>query len=137
MSRWSLPDRRTAGIAKRGRGATVRGAGALLLSFAAMAVMGAAVAREWPWPAASEPLQQAQTSTLITVAETPPLAAATTGVDIRIADLMAGTSELAGVAPRPATSGIGSDVERDLFSNDVPLNAPDAPPPENEKQYLY
>ena len=134
-----MPERRTAGIARRSRGATVRGAGALLLSFAAMAIMGAAVAREWrpPWLAASgESLQQAQTSTLITVTETPPAQEATTGVDIRIADLMAGASELAGVAPRPATSGIGSDVERDLFSNDVPLNAPDARP-ENDKQYLY
>jgi hypothetical protein len=134
-----LPERRTAGIAGRGRGATVRGAGVLLLSFAVMAIIGAAAAREWrsPWRTAGVPLQQAQTSTLITVAETPPAGAEATGVDIRIADLMAGGSELAGVAPRPATSGIGSDVELDLFSNEVPLNAPDAPAPENDKEYLY
>jgi hypothetical protein len=132
-----LPERRTAGIARRGRAATVRGAGALLLSLAAMAIMGAAVAREWRSPWTGKSVQQAQTSTLITVAETLPTAEETTGVDIRIADLMAGGSELAGVAPRPATSGIGSDVERDLFSNGMPLNAPDAPPPEHDGDYLY
>lgn len=111
----------------------------LLLSFAVMAIVGAATAREWrsPWRAAGLSLQQAQASTLITVAETSPAGEEATGVDIRIADLMAGGSELAGVAPRPATSGIGSDVERDLFSNDVPLNAPSEPSPEDDKQYLY
>jgi hypothetical protein len=55
-----------------------------------------------------------------------------TGVDISIADLLAGGSVLAGVAPRPATSGIGGDLERDLFATGQPLNAPDSPPPEND-----
>jgi hypothetical protein len=55
-----------------------------------------------------------------------------TGVDIRTADLLAGGSVLAGVAPRPASSGIGANLERDLFASGVPLNAPILPPPEND-----
>ncbi|HKY95363.1 MAG TPA: hypothetical protein VJL84_08655 [Kiloniellales bacterium] len=103
-----------------------------------MTTMGSAAAREWrpPW-APFEQAQPAQPSTLITVAETHSATDEATGVDISIADLMAGGSELAGVAPRPATSGIGSDVERDLFSDGVPLNAPSEPPPEADPQLLY
>jgi hypothetical protein len=55
-----------------------------------------------------------------------------TSVDIRTADLLAGGSVLAGVAPRPATSGIGANLERDLFASGVPLNAPILPPAEND-----
>lgn len=99
--------------------------------------MGTAVAREWrsPWSTAHERGTRTGDTTLIVVTEAPPVPQPGTGVDITIADLMAGGSELAGVAPRPATSGIGSDVERDLFSDSVPLNAPDAPP-DGDEQYL-
>ena len=75
---------------------------------------------------------------LIVVTETAPKTDRAAGVDISMADLMADGSELAGVAPRTATSGIGSDVELDLFSDGVPLNAPNAPAPENDpRDFLY
>lgn len=101
------------------------------LAFAATAMLGSAVAREWLAPPEPGP------ATSITVSETAPDGDETIGVDIRIADLMATGSELSGVAPRTATSGIGSDVDRDLFSDGTPRNATSAPPPEDDQQYLY
>jgi hypothetical protein len=59
------------------------------------------------------------------------------GVDIRIADLLAGGSVLAGVLPRPATSGIGADLERDLFESGAPLNVPDSSSSENDPSLSY
>ena len=125
-----MPERQAAGGVGRRSGWVVQGGAVLLLSFAAMALPGSATAREW-----LAPVHQPAPS--ITVADTPDDSAEAIGVDISIADLMADGSELSGVAPRTATSGIGSDVERDLFSDGTPLNAKGQPPPEDDQQYLY
>jgi hypothetical protein len=123
-----LPDRQAVGIAKRGRRGSVRwslGLTTLLL-----------VQLAAPLPAAE--LDETAEAVEAALAETPEAAnGAGTGVDIRIADLLAGGSVLAGVAPRPATSGIGADLERDLFASGAPLNAPVAPPPENDPLPSY
>jgi len=63
------------------------------------------------------------------------VAAEVVGIDIRIADLLAEGSELAGVAPRAATSGIGSDVERDLFADGPPSGPPEVE--QAAEQLLY
>jgi len=135
-----LPDRRTVGSAVEKQSKRTGRRLAFLILVGVTAAAGSAPAREWraPWVGVVAPSPPAAPAPVIVVTETAPEADQAAGVDISMADLMAGGSELAGVAPRAATSGIGSDVERDLFTDGVPLNAPDAPAPENDpRDFLY
>jgi hypothetical protein len=118
-----LPEKRAAGFAKPGVGWTFRwplGLTALLLALLATPLPAAELEESSPSP--DDGLAGAAEST----------ASGGAGVDIRIADLLAGGSVLAGVAPRTDTSGIGADLERDLFATGEPLNAPPSAPPEND-----
>lgn len=144
MSRWSLPERRAAGSTeRRSGGRKPLGGIALAALLLPTAFIDSAPAREWRTLGIAFGESESESGSMTIDAEpsavpgTVPDAQEVTGVDIRIADLLAGGSELAGVAPRPATSGIGSDVERDLFSDAVPLNAPASPQPENDPESPY
>lgn len=128
MSRWSLPERQAVGKAKSVGGCPRRwpfGLTTLFLGFATAPLAAAEVHEVQIPPGAAG----------VDVPDPPN--AGLSGVDIRIADLLAGGSVLAGVAPRPDTSGIGADLERDLFPTGVPLNAPATPPPENDLLSSY
>jgi hypothetical protein len=123
-----LPEQRAAGFTEPGEGWVFRwplGLTALLLALLA-APLPAAELKE-SLPSSDDGLAGAAESTELGSA----------GVDIRIADLLAGGSVLAGVAPRADSSGIGADLERDLFATGEPLNAPPSAPPENDPLHSY